>query len=57
MQEINLKKWDKNQKNEEDYKITACPYCNHDLQHPYWEPHYNGIRAKCNKCKVTWNLS
>lgn len=59
---INLEPWlfrivrAEKQEKEEDI-LDICPYCNQNLQEPYWESRYSGIKARCNTCKVTWNLS
>ena len=42
---------------DEESEIDICPYCDQQLERPYWEPQYNGIRGKCSTCEVVWNLS
>ncbi len=47
----------KKPKKDEEYESDICSYGNQQLEKPYWESRYNGIRGKCNTCKVIWNLS
>ncbi|MDH3395079.1 MAG: hypothetical protein OEL52_02875 [Nitrosopumilus sp.] len=42
---------------DEGHEISFCPYCDQQLERPYWESRYNGIRGRCLTCEVVWNLS
>ena len=42
--------------NNNDHQKVECPICNREII-PYWEPHYNGIRATCNVCEINWQES
>jgi len=43
-------------KNVGDHEKVECPICNGEIM-PYWEPHYNGVRATCDVCGINWQES
>jgi len=44
-------------KKDEESEMNICSYCDQHLERQYWEPRYNGIKAKCKDCNVIWNLT
>ncbi|MEK0319171.1 MAG: hypothetical protein QQN43_06290 [Nitrosopumilus sp.] len=37
----------------DNFELTICIICGREVE-SYWDSHYKGVRASCNKCEINW---